>query len=102
MSSSTSSSTAVMDRVSITKPSKYVVIFHNDDKTPMDFVIYVLKSIFRKSDQDAYQLTMAVHHTGSAVVAIYSREIAEQKVEETTIAASRYGYPLKVTAEPQD
>ena len=99
---STATETVTSTKVSTARPPKYVVIFHNDNKTTMEFVVAVLVQIFGKSMTEAEALTMAVHHKGKAAVAVYTKEIADEKVAETMAAASRYGYPLQVTSEPQE
>ena len=83
------------------EPSKYNVIFMNDDKTPMEWVIRVLMDIFRHSSDSAKDLTMKIHHEGSAVVGSYYYEIAEQKAAETMNSSRANGFPLKVTIEEQ-
>lgn len=79
--------------------SMWNVVFLNDNFTPMDFVIQVLVELYGKTDRDAYNLTMAVHRDGRAVVATYPEEIAKQKVKETMHAAQRFQHPLKVVPE---
>lgn len=83
------------------EPNKYNVIFLNDDSTPMDWVIYVLISVFKHTPEKASALTMKIHEEGSAVVGSYHYEIAEQKAIETTNSSRERGYPLKVTLEEQ-
>ena len=86
-----------------TKLSKpWVVIFHNDDKTTFDCVIEILMSIFGKSQQEAYKLTLTIHEDGLAVVARETQEIAETLRHEAVDYARQQGYPLKVTAERDD
>ena len=80
-------------------PSLYKVILLNDDYTPMDFVIQVLKEIFNKSAAEAYALTMQVHDQGRGLAGTYSREVAEQKVFEVTAVARSYKHPLKAISE---
>jgi len=76
----------------ITEPKRYKVIFLNDDKTPIEFVIDLLKSVFRHTDETAKDITLKVHNEGSAVVGVYSFEIAEQKgVEATNLARQALG-----------
>lgn len=99
---STATETISATKVSVKRPPKYAVIFYNDNKTTMEFVIAVLVQIFGKSMPEAETLTMRVHREGRAAVAIYTKEIAEEKVNETMGAAARFGYPLQVTAEPQE
>jgi ATP-dependent Clp protease adaptor protein ClpS len=83
-------------------PSKYKVVFLNDDTTPMDWVIKILIEVFKHSSNSAEQLTISIHNEGSAVVGIYSHEIAEQKMEETVSASRNYGFPLQVTIEEDE
>ena len=89
-------------KVKIEKPKKYHVVFLNDDFTPMDFVVHVLGEIFGKSVEEAATLMMQVHVDGRAIVATYSREIAEQKVYETIESAMLNEYPLKAITEEED
>jgi ATP-dependent Clp protease adaptor protein ClpS len=86
--------------VSLQPPKKYKVVFLNDDKTPMEFVIGVLTEIFKHNESQAKELTLEIHNTGSAVVGVYTHEIAEQKGIDTTAAARQNGFPLQVTIEP--
>ena len=83
----------------IKKPSKYNVIMLNDDATPMEWVIGVLKEIFKHSDADSEALTMKIHTEGSAVVGTYKYEIAEQKSVEATNASRNHGFPLQLKVE---
>lgn len=86
----------------IKEPSLYKIIFLNDDKTPMDFVITVMIKFFNKTEQDAFNLTMAIHNEGSAVVVIVPFEIAESKANSTMALAERNGFSLKIVIEPED
>lgn len=88
--------------VTLQPPKLWKVVFLNDDKTPMEFVIEVLTTIFRHNESSAKDLTLEIHNTGSAVVGIYTHEIAEQKGIDTTIAAKQNGFPLQVTIEPEE
>jgi ATP-dependent Clp protease adaptor protein ClpS len=83
----------------IKEPSKYKVIVCNDDVTPMDFVIFMLISIFKYSREQAVELTMSVHNQGSAVAGIYGFEIAEQKATEATNLARNNNFPLILKVE---
>jgi ATP-dependent Clp protease adaptor protein ClpS len=83
------------------EPKKYKVVFLNDDKTPMEFVIEVLMNIFNHDDQSSHELTIKIHTEGSAVVGVYPFEIAEQKGIETTQLARQAGYPLNVKIESE-
>ncbi len=86
--------------VEITEPLNYYVIMHNDDSTPMDFVIDVLVEIFHHDEQTAYDLMMKIHQEGKAIVGMYNMEIAEQKVSDVEFVAKAHNYPLKSTVEP--
>ncbi len=85
----------------IAEPDLYKVIMLNDDLTPMDFVIDVLVSIFKHSTETARDLTTSIHNEGSAIVGVYTFEIAEQKGLETTNLARSNGFPLKVELEKE-
>ena len=82
-------------------PKKYKVIFCNDDITPMEFVISVLISVFNHDQTAAYELTMKVHHEGSAIAGIYNHEIAEQKSIEAINLARSHGFPLVIKVEQE-
>lgn len=84
---------------SVTHPSKWKVIFWNDDITPMGFVIHVLKEIFRYEESDAFDLMMKIHNTGSGVVGEYIKSVAESKMMVTKQISEKAGYQLKVTIE---
>lgn len=88
-----------LERVEITYPSQYDVIFFNDDETPMVFVIQLLIEVFGHSMDQAKDITMMVHEEGRGVAGTYSRELATQKVSEVTRICQHHGYPLKVKAE---
>ena len=85
----------------IKEPVKYKVIIYNDDLTPVDFVIAMLMSIFKYSQDSAYQLTLAVHNKGSAIAGVYVHEIAEQKATDATQMARTNGFPLVLKVEPE-
>ena len=85
----------------ITEPDLYKVIFLNDNQTPMEFVIDVLVQIFKHSDTTARDLTIKIHEEGSAVVGVYTYEIAEQKCVEDTNLSRTHGFPLQIKVEKQ-
>ena len=83
-------------------PSKYKVIFHNDDYTPMDFVVIALMALFRKSSDEAFRIMMNVHEKGRGIAGgPYSKEIAETKVANVMDFARQNGHPLKATFEKE-
>ena len=85
--------------VTLQPPKLWKVIFLNDDKTPMEFVIELLTSIFKHSLEDAKNITLEIHNTGSAVVGVYIHEIAEQRGIDATTVARHNGHPLQITLE---
>ena len=68
--------------VDLQEPRKYNVVFHNDDVTPMDFVVDILRRIFQKDPQEAERLMLKVHNEGRAVVGTYSLDIAASKASK--------------------
>ena len=78
----------------------YRVILVNDHYTAMEFVVFVLQSIFRKNPTEAYQIMMSVHEKGSGIAGIYTREVAETKIALVAQLARQNSYPLKCTMEP--
>jgi ATP-dependent Clp protease adaptor protein ClpS len=85
----------------IMEPRRFKVIFLNDDVTPMEFVIELLMAVFRHTETSAKDLTLKIHNDGSAVVGIYTHEIAEQRLFESTQLARNSGFPLQVRAEEE-
>lgn len=81
------------------EPSKYKIIFLNDDKTPMDFVVSLLIEYFKHSEETAHNLTLQIHQEGSGVVGVYTFEIAEQKALEATSISRDNGFPLRIKVE---
>lgn len=84
------------------KPRRWKVLLHNDDFTTMEFVVSILMSIFHKTQTDAVAIMLNVHKKGVGVAGIYTREIAESKVNEVTALARQAEFPLLCTAEPED
>lgn len=82
------------------EPPLFKVIYIDDDKTTMEFVIDSLVEFFDYSPDSAEQVTVNIHQAGSAVVAILPYEIAEQKGVEVTISARQKSFPLQVKLEP--
>lgn len=86
-------------REKVEEPPLYKVLLHNDDFTTMEFVVWVLESVFNMSEEQAIQVMLNVHLRGIGVAGIYTYEIAETKVEKTTALAREHEYPLLVTME---
>lgn len=83
----------------IEQPKKFKVVICNDDVTPMDFVVMLLVSMFRHSEQSAVDITMTIHNTGSGIAGIYSHEIAEQKAIDAIQLSRSNGWPLLIKVE---
>lgn len=86
----------------INEPSKYKVIFLNDDKTTVEFVVESLVDIFNYQFENATHKAAEIHQAGSSVVAVYTYELAEQKGIEVTLAARASGFPLQVRIEAEE
>ncbi len=86
-------------REKVEEPPLYKVLLHNDDFTTMEFVVWVLESVFNMSEEQAIQVMLNVHLRGLGVAGIYTYEIAETKIEKTTALAREHEYPLLVTME---
>jgi ATP-dependent Clp protease adaptor protein ClpS len=84
------------------KPPLYKVLLHNDDFTTMEFVVYVLKTIFNHSDAAAFTIMMKVHNEGIGIAGIYTYEIAQMKVEKVKQIAEANEYPLLCTIEESE
>jgi|TARA_B110000908_G_scaffold49786_1_gene60828 ATP-dependent Clp protease adaptor protein ClpS len=78
---------------------KYKVMLLNDDHTPMEFVMSLLMNIFHKTKAEAENITLVVHNEGKGLAGIYSYEVAEQKVHESTTVSRANGFPLSLKIE---
>ena len=81
------------------KPGNFAVIFHNDDFTPRDFVVYVLQEVFNKPADQAERIMLSVHNEGVGIAGVYRLEIAEQRAYDTAVIVKENQYPLKITVE---
>ena len=84
------------------RPPLYKVILLNDDYTPREFVVQVLKAVFRMNVEHAYHVMMTAHRRGACVIAVYTRAVAETKAKEATELGKSKGYPLFFTTEPEE
>lgn len=87
-------------KVKASRPRLYRVLTFNDDYSAFDFVIHLMKSVFHKSEDEAVAITEAVHTQGSCAVGVYTREVAETKVDEAHDMAKAFGFPLRLDLEP--
>ena len=84
------------------RPPLYKVILLNDDYTPREFVVLVLKAVFRMNEDEAYRVMMTAHRRGACVIAVYAKDVAETKAKEATELGKEKGYPLFFTTEPEE
>ena len=89
-------------RPKVARPPLYKVMLLNDDFTPREFVVRVLKAEFRMSEDEAYRVMITAHRKGACVVAVYTRDVAETKAARATDAGRAKGYPLQFTTEPEE
>jgi len=84
------------------RPRLHKVILVNDDYTPREFVVTILKAEFRMNEDQAYRVKITAHRRGVCVVAVYAKDIAETKATRATDAGRSKGYPLLFTTEPEE
>ncbi|HVN89408.1 MAG TPA: ATP-dependent Clp protease adapter ClpS [Candidatus Binataceae bacterium] len=83
------------------KPSLYKCILLNDDYTPMEFVVEILKQIFHKQQAEATRIMLHVHQNGMGVAGVYPYEIAETKIRTVEELAKEAQFPLKCVMEKE-
>ena len=86
----------------VERPRLHKVILLNDDYTPREFVVMVLKAEFRMNEDQAYNVMITAHKKGACVVAVFTRDVAETKATRATEAGRAKGYPLMFTTEPEE
>src|ERR1700742_2004848 len=89
-------------KVKTERPKRHKVILINDDYTPREFVVSILKAEFRMGEERAYAVMLTAHRRGACVVAVYARDVAETKAPGAPEAGRRKGYPLQFTTEPEE
>ncbi len=92
----------VKDEIKVERPRLHKVILVNDDFTPREFVVMVLKAEFHLTEDQALRVMMTAHQRGACVVAVFTKDIAEAKATSATDAGRREGYPLLFTTEPEE
>ena len=89
-------------RLKTERPKLHKVILVNDDYTPREFVVRVLRAEFRMSEDQAHRVMITAHKRGACVVAVYTKDVAEAKATSGTEAGRSKGYPLLFTTEPEE
>jgi ATP-dependent Clp protease adaptor protein ClpS len=101
MSSNNQEEGKVLTQIRVKRPPRFKVIIHNDDYILMEFVVMIIQRVFHLSPAKATRLMLAIHKTGIGIAGVYSREIAETKVETVLFLASEAQHPLQCTMEPE-
>jgi ATP-dependent Clp protease adaptor protein ClpS len=86
----------------VEKPRLWKVILLNDDFTPRDFVVSVLMAVFRMTEAQALGVMLTAHRRGACVVAVFTKEVADEKARRGTDMGRQNGYPLVFTTERED
>ncbi len=94
-----SGAVATRTRIRTKRPNMYKVLLHNDDYTPMDFVVDVLEQFFKKNHAEANEIMLNVHEKGMGVCGVFPYEVAETKVAMVAEAAKEAQHPLKCTMD---
>jgi len=89
-------------QTAVQRPRLHKVLLFNDDYTPRDFVVEVLKAVFRLNETQAAAVMITAHKKGVCVVAVFAQDIAETKAQRATEAGASKGYPLRFGTEPEE
>ena len=100
MTTDTKNRTDIDSDVKVKRPSKYNVVFFNDEQTPMNFVVELLMAIFGHEPQSATKIMMTIHTEDKGIAGTYEFEIAEQKAAEAHSISLSQGFQLKIKVEP--
>lgn len=93
--------TETLKRPALKRPPMFRVILHNDDYTTMEFVVEILVRFFHRTQTEATRIMLHVHTKGRGVAGVYTRDVAETKVEQVSEHARESGMPLLLTMEPE-
>ncbi len=93
--------TRTRTRRKLQAPSMWKVLLHNDDFTTQDFVVWLLKSVFRKPDAEAVRIMLSVHREGKGTAGVYTRDVAETKAAQARQLAEAQEFPLLCTLEAE-
>ncbi len=93
--------TEVKPQKKLKRPRLFRVLLHNDDYTTREFVVHVLNTVFHLGEQDAIRIMLHVHHNGVGVAGVFTREVAESKIQRVEQLAQEHEFPLRLTMEPE-
>jgi ATP-dependent Clp protease adaptor protein ClpS len=93
--------TQIRPKKKLARPRPYTVLLHNDDYTTMEFVVWILETIFRHDLASATRIMLHVHRNGIGVAGVYPREVAETRAGQVEKLAREHEFPLKCTTEPE-
>lgn len=94
-------SVATIVKKKLQRPKKYKVLLHNDDYTTMEFVVFILESVFGKTYDEAEAIMLEIHQKGMGVCGIYTYEIAESKAKKVEYLAKENSFPLLCSVEAE-
>ena len=89
-------------KAKLERPPLYKVLLHNDDFTTMEFVVFILQTVFNHGESEAIQIMLNVHKQGIGLAGVYTYEVAEMKVERVTNIAQANEFPLLCTMEEDE
>ena len=101
MSFKNENSLLTKEKVKLKKPEMYAVVMINDDYTPMEFVIYVLQSVFKKNYEDAKKIMLLIHNQGKGICGVFPLDIAETKANQVVEFARINQHPLECKVQRQ-
>jgi len=88
-------------RLRLTPPVLWKVVLHNDDFTTRDFVVMILRMVFRKPEAEAVRIMLEVHRRGTGIAGVYPYDVADTKVAQVRTLAEEKEFPLLCTLEPE-
>ena len=93
--------TSVLERPEAQRPNMYKILMLNDDYTPMEFVVHVLRRFFGMTEERAVTVMLQVHNEGKALIGVFSYDVAETKVALVTAFARKHQHPLRCALETE-
>src|SRR6202012_4640439 len=89
-------------KTKVERPRLHKVILINDDYTPREFVVMILKAEFRMTEDQAHKVMLTAHQRGVCVVAVFTKDVTETKATRASDAGRAKGFPLLFTTEPEE